>query len=374
MSSYGFNASIFLPKKTIMKKIGFSLSSGQRLSLWILILGSGVLFFYFLSGVLVPFIIGIVVAYALSPIVNFLEKHGVNRTIGSSFILFSFFLAIASLLLFAFPFAQDEIITLTRTLPSLGLHLHTHVMSLLDEISSLISAEDWIRVQTYAKTFLEDALKWFAHLIGSLLTSGLALANVIALIIVTPLVSFYFLKDWPKILEALNKLIPKNASSTVLKLVNQIDHALSGFARGQALVCFTLALYYGSALSLAGLHSGLAIGFLTGCFSFIPYISVLSGFLISTIMAFVQFDDWTHRLMIITIFALGQIIEGNFLTPRLVGERIGLHPLWVIFAVFSGAYLMGFLGVLIAMPMAAIIGVLFRFLRQKYFESALYKT
>lgn len=351
-----------------------SLSYGQRLALWILILGTVLLFFYFLRGILVPFIIGIIVAYALSPSVNFFEKHGINRTFGSSCILFSFFLGIASIFLFAFPFVQDEIKTLVRIIPSLGLNLHVHAMSLLDEISSLISAEDWVRLQSYAKTFLEDALSWFAHLIGSLLTSGLALANVIALMIVTPLVSFYFLKDWPKILESLNALIPQNSTSTVLTLIKQMDHALSGFARGQALVCSILSLYYGSALSLIGLHSGLAIGILTGFFLFIPYVSILAGFSISMILALVQFDDWTHRLIVMGIFVVGQTVEGNFLTPRLVGKRIGLHPLWVIFAVFSGAYLMGFLGILIAMPMAAIIGVLFKFLCQKYFESALYKN
>ncbi len=359
-----------------MKKTAssFSLSYGQRITLWSLILGCGFLFFYFLSGILIPFIIGIVVAYALSPSINFLAKQGINRAVGSLCILSSFFLGIAALFLFAFPFVQDEIVTLTHIIPSLGLHLHTHAMSLLDEISKFISAEDWIRVQSYAKTFLGDALTWLAHLIGDLLTNGLALANIIALIIVTPLVSFYFLKDWPKILESLRILIPKNASSTVLSLVQQIDHALSGFARGQATVCFMLSIFYGTALSLTGLHSGLAVGLLTGFFLFVPYVAILTGFSIATIMAFVQFDDWTHRLIIMGIFLLGQAIEGNFLTPRLVGKRIGLHPLWIIFAVFSGAYLMGLLGVLIAMPTVAILGVLVKFLRQKYLESALYKN
>ncbi|MBS0185634.1 MAG: AI-2E family transporter [Proteobacteria bacterium] len=351
-----------------------SLSQNQRLSLWILILGGGFLFFYLLSGILFPFIIGIVVAYALSPSVNFLEKYKINRATGSLCILSSFFLSIAALFLFAFPFVQDEIISLTKVIPSLGVHLHTHAMSLLDEMSKFISPEDWIRVQNYAKTFLGDSLKWLAHLIGDLLTNSLALANIIALMIVTPLVSFYFLKDWPKILNSLKALIPKKASPTILRLVKQIDDALSGFARGQALVCFILSIYYGLSLSLTGLHSGLAIGLLTGFFLFIPYVAVLTGFSIATIMSFVQFDDWTHRLVVIGIFLVGQVIEGNFLTPRLVGERIGLHPLWIIFAVFSGAYLMGFLGVLIAMPMIAIIGVLFKFLREKYLESPLYKN
>jgi len=351
-----------------------SLSQNQRLSLWILILGCGFLFFYLLSGILFPFIIGIVVAYALSPSVNFLEKYKINRALGSLCILFSFFLCIAALFLFAFPFVQDEIILLTEIIPSLGIHLHNHAMNLLDEISKFVSAEDWMRIENYAKTFLEDSLKWLAHLIGDLLTNSLALANIIAFMVVTPLFSFYFLKDWPKILNSLKILVPKKASPPILRLAKQIDDALSGFARGQALVCFILSIYYGLSLYLTGLHSGLAIGLLTGFFLFIPYVTVITGFSIATIIAFVQFDDWKHRLIIVGIFLVGQTIEGNFLTPRLVGKRIGLHPLWIIFAVFSGAYLMGFLGVLIAMPTIAIIGVLFKFLREKYLESPLYKN
>lgn len=350
------------------------LSYWHRVALWSLIAGVGILLLYCLRGILVPFIIGMIVAYALSPAVHFLERYRIPRALGSFCILFSFFSAIAGLFLFAFPFVQSEIVNLTKVLPSFGLHLHTHAMSLLDEVSSFISPEDWLRLQSYAKNFLGEALNWFVHLLGSLLSNSLALANIIALIIVTPLVSFYFLKDWPKTLNFLKSLIPERGRSTVLTQVGLADHALGGFARGQTLVCFILSFYYGIALSLAGLHSGLAIGLLTGSFSFIPYVGIATGFLISLIMSFVQFDDWTTRFVIIGIFFAGQIIEGNFLTPRLVGERIGLHPIWVIFAVFSGAYLMGFVGVILAMPLAAVLGVMCRFLLHRYYESSLYKA
>lgn len=351
-----------------------SLSSLQRLVLWIIILGGLFGIIYLIRGILLPFIVGIIIAYALSPLVHTLQRFKINRLIGSFIVLFSFFMGIGAIFVFAFPYAQTEIINLAIRIPTYGIQLHAQAMDVLKELSSIIPHEDWVRLKVMGNSYIGDALTWVAVFMANLLTSSLALANILALIVVTPIVSFYLLKDWPKLLQTLKSWLPASYRKTILTQVNLMDQALAGFARGQAIVCLTLAIYYGAALSFAGLDSGLAIGLLTGFFMFIPYVGFLTGFCISMILAFVQFDLWSMRLLILGIFIVGQILEGNFLTPVLVGGRIGLHPVWVIFAIFSGAYLMGFMGIIVAMPVAAILAVLLRFGLKKYLESPLYKT
>ena len=351
-----------------------SITSLQRIVLWIIILSGLFGMIYLIRGILLPFIVGIIIAYALSPIVQILQRFKINRPFGSFLTLLSFFMGFGSLFAFAFPYAQAEIIDLAIHIPTYGVQLHAQAMDFLKELSSHIPQEDWLRLKIMGKSYIGDALSWVAIFMANLLTSSLALANILALIFITPIVSFYFLKDWPKILLTLKSWIPTSYSETILTQVNLIDRALAGFARGQAIVCLSLATYYATALSLAGLESGLAIGLLTGFFTFIPYVGILTGCCISMILAFVQFDLWSMRLLIFGIFVVGQILEGNFLTPLLVGERIGLHPVWVIFAIFSGAYLMGLVGIIIALPVAAIFGVLLRFGLKKYLASPLYKT
>jgi predicted PurR-regulated permease PerM len=207
----------------------------------------------------------------------------------------------------------------------------------------------------------------------SILTGGLALVNLLSLLVVTPIVAFYLLTDWDRMVARVDSWLPRQHVETLRGLAREMDDAMAGFIRGQAVVCLLLGLFYAIGLSLAGLNFGLLIGLGAGVLSFIPYVGSLTGFLLSIGVAIVQFwPNWAHILAVAAIFALGQFIEGNFLSPKLVGNRVGLHPVWLMFALFAFAYLFGFAGLLLAVPLAAAVGVLTRFALRKYLTSAFY--
>lgn len=348
------------------------LSPQTKVFWWALILGGIGVFFYSVRGILLPFALGLIIAYGLSPLLDFLHRYKIPRIVGTLLILFLFFVGFIVFVILTLPYAQNEILALAQKVPSYGIALHHQIMALLEKLSLYLPPSEWQRLTQLASTYIGDIFKWVIYFFVNLISGGLALANLVALVIITPLVAFYFLKEWPYLTRALTNLLPMAHRKEITGVFAQINEALGGFIRGQALVCFILAAYYSISLSLIGLESGFVIGLLIGFFAFIPYVGFFSGFAISMILAFIQFDTWTPRLLILTVFAIGQIVEGSFLTPKLVGDRIKLHPLWVVFAVFSGAYLLGFLGMLIALPVAAVVGVLVRYALTRYLKSPLY--
>jgi predicted PurR-regulated permease PerM len=199
------------------------------------------------------------------------------------------------------------------------------------------------------------------------------LVNLLSLVIVTPIVAFYLLTDWDRMVARLDSWLPRPHVETLRGLAREMDDAMAGFIRGQAVVCLLLGLFYAIGLSLAGLNFGLLIGLAAGILSFIPYVGSFIGFVLSISVAFVQFwPDWVHIAAVAAIFAAGQFIEGNFLSPKLVGNRVGLHPVWLMFALFAFGYLFGFAGLLMAVPLAAAVGVLTRFALRKYLSSPFY--
>jgi predicted PurR-regulated permease PerM len=211
--------------------------------------------------------------------------------------------------------------------------------------------------------------------LGKVWSGGTAVLAVFSLLIITPVVAFYFIVDWPRIVASLERLVPRSQHDTVVKLARETDAAIAGFVRGQTLVCVVLGILYAVALSAVGLNFGLLIGLLSGLISFIPYVGSITGFVLATGIALAQFwPDWMWIGLVIVIFFTGQFIEGNILVPKLVGDSIGLHPLWLMFALFAFGYLFGFLGLLLAVPMAAAVGVLVRFGVDRYLHSPLYKN
>ena len=217
-----------------------------------------------------------------------------------------------------------------------------------------------------AAGFIGDGLK-------RVLNGGLAVFDILSLLIITPIVAFYMLRDWPVMVRHIDEQIPRRYYDIIRKELSNIDNTLSGFLRGQSLVCLALGIYYAVGLSLAGLQYGLSIGVLAGMLSFAPYLGTGFAWLGSLILATVQFDDMTHIGIIIGILILGNLLESYVLAPRLIGQRVGLHPVWLLFALLAGAQLLGFLGLLIAVPVAAVIGVLIRFGLRQYRSSAIYK-
>jgi predicted PurR-regulated permease PerM len=200
----------------------------------------------------------------------------------------------------------------------------------------------------------------------------MAIANLLSLFFITPVVTFYLLRDWDRIVAKIDALLPRQHAGVIRAQSREIDTTLAGFARGQATVCLILATYYATALMIAGLPFGLVVGMAAGLLTFIPYLGAIGGFVIAFGIALVNFDGWSGPIAVAAIFAAGQVVEGNVLTPKLVGDRVGLHPVWIIFALLAGGTLFGFLGLLLAVPVSAGIGVLVRFALSRYLASPVY--
>jgi len=223
-----------------------------------------------------------------------------------------------------------------------------------------------------ARSRMGTGLNWVLGTLLNVAKSSVAIANLLSLIFITPVVTFYLLRDWDRIVAKLDALLPRQHAAVIRAQGREIDTTLAGFARGQATVCLILATYYASALMIVDLPYGLVVGLAAGFLTFIPYLGAIGGFVIAMSIALVNFDGWGGIIAVAAIFFAGQLVEGNFLTPKLVGERVGLHPVWVIFALLAGGTLFGFLGVLLAVPVASGIGVLVRFALSRYLVSPVY--
>jgi predicted PurR-regulated permease PerM len=229
------------------------------------------------------------------------------------------------------------------------------------------------RADTSVADLVTQGAGWLAAFLKSLWSGGTALISIFSLIVVTPVVAFYLIYDWPRMIATADALVPRPHQPTVRALASEINTGIAGFIRGQSAVCLILGAFYAVALSLTGLNFGPLIGLISGLISFIPYIGSMTGLVLSLGVAVVQFwPDWTMILVVLGIFLFGQFVEGNVLAPKLVGESVGLHPVWVMFALFAFGYLFGFVGLLLAVPLAAAIGVLARFALRRYRESSVY--
>jgi predicted PurR-regulated permease PerM len=215
----------------------------------------------------------------------------------------------------------------------------------------------------------ERLVSWATKLLGQVISGGVALANLISLLVITPVVAFYLLRDWDRIVARVDSWLPRRHAETIREQARAVDATLAGFLRGQGTVCLILAVYYAAGLSVAGLDFGLVVGLAAGLLSFVPYFGAIVGLLLSVGLALLQFDTWPPIAIVAAVFVLGQVVEGNFLTPKLVGESVGLHPVWIIFALLAGGTLFGFVGLLLAIPAAAVIGVGVRFGLDRYLAS-----
>jgi predicted PurR-regulated permease PerM len=344
----------------------------QQLIFWLAALVIFVLLLWLLSEILLPFIAGAAIAYLLTPFTDRIERLGVNRLIAA--------LTIIALTVFVIVFVFLLIA------PVLGSQLSSFIAKIPDyvgKLQTLLSDPNrpWLQKLAGAGFDTDKSITdlvaqgagYLATLLKSLWSGGRALVSLFSLIVVTPVVAFYLLYDWHRMLAKVDSWVPRRQRETVRKLAREIDAAISGFVRGQTLVCLILGAYYAIALSLTGLNFGLLIGLIAGLITFIPYVGSLTGLVLGVGVAVAQF--WPNAMPIaavLGIFIVGQFAEGNLLAPRLVGERIGLHPVWLIFALLAFGYLFGFVGLLVAVPLAATIGVLVRFALARYLASAFY--
>lgn len=345
----------------------------KQVTFWLLALAIFVLLLWVLSPILLPFLAGMVLAYFLDPVADTLERWGLNRLAATSLILLVSVMLVVLVILMVVPVLAQQALNLMADLPSL-------IKALVQRINDLApqSLKDWLKnsgidLQGSLSNVSGSAAGWLAALFTSIWSGGLALVNVVSLMVVTPVVAFYMLADWDRMVARVDQLLPRDHVEDIRGIARDIDDAMAGFIRGQGTVCLLLGTFYGIALTFAGLKFGLAIGVFAGALTFIPYIGALLGGIAAIGVGLVQFwPDYPHILIIVGIFAVGQFLEGNFLSPKLVGSSVGLHPVWLMFALLAFGYLFGFVGLLLAVPMAAASGVLVRFAIKRYMASKLY--
>ena len=349
-----------------------SLALKYQLRFWLI--GFAVFFaaVFLLRAVLLPFVAGMAVAYLLDPLCDRLGRLGLSRIWATSLVTAGFVVAVTVGLLLLIPLLIGQAAGLIERLPDYVEGLREQAIALAQTIEARFDPELLNRVKEAIAGTAKQALVLTTKVLGQLLSGGVAVANLLSLLIITPVVAFYLLRDWDHLIAQVDSWLPRQADETVRAEIAKVDRILAGFVRGQSTVCALLGLFYAIGLTLAGLEFGLVVGLLAGLLSFIPFVGSAVGFVCSFGLALVQFDDWPRIAVVVAIFVVGQLVEGNFLTPKLVGDRVGLHPVWVIFALLAGGTLFGFLGVLLAVPLAAVLGVLVRYLLGRYLESGYY--
>ncbi|MFS4580263.1 AI-2E family transporter [Phaeobacter sp. C3_T13_0] len=322
-----------------------------------------------LGHVLLPFVLGAAIAYLIDPIADRLEALGLSRTTATATITVCAVLVFVIMLLVVVPTLIYQMLDLAKVLPEAFQNLREfaqkHAPSLFDEGSRAQQT-----IASIAETLQTKAIGMLQSLVGS----AVSLVNVLVLFVIVPVVAVYLLLDWDRMVERIDELLPRDHAPTIRELASRIDKVLASFIRGMGTVCLILGTYYAVALMLVGLNFGLAVGFIAGLVTFIPYLGALIGGALAIGLALFQFwGDWWSIGMVAGIFAIGQVIEGNFLTPKLVGSSVGLHPVWLLLALSVFGALFGFVGMLIAVPVAAALGVIARFFVEQYLDSRLYQ-
>jgi predicted PurR-regulated permease PerM len=326
---------------------------------------------WLLSPILLPFVLGMAIAYALDPLNRRLTRRGMSRTLASFIILAGVTLAFAALLLFVTPPLLRQLSGFIDRAPAYA-----------QRLQSLLSDPNYPWLKRFvgdnlgtssAGDLMNQAMGYLSGFVASLWSKGQAIISIFSLLIITPVVAFYLGCDWDRMLNSIDQLIPLAQRDTVRKLAREVDATISAYVHGQSGVCLILGSYYAVGLTLAGLNFGFLIGVAGGLISFIPYVGSLSVLVVSLGVAVAQFfPDWGPIFIVAAIILVGQFIEGNVLAPNLVGHSVGLNPVWLMFALFAFGYLFGFVGLLLAVPLAAAGGVLMRFALQRYRESPLY--
>lgn len=336
---------------------------------WLVVLALFFVALWFLGGVILPFLVGGALAYFLDPVADRLQRAGLSRVAATAVITISAVLAVVLILLAIVPLLVQQTTGLVESAPDIAQRLQTF---LLTQFPDLADSTSTIR-QSLAELGAAVQAKG-AELVQGVVSSALGLVSVVVFIVVVPVVTFYMLMDWDHMVARIDQMLPRDHAPVIRRLAREIDTALAAFVRGQLSVCALLGTFYALALMLAGLQFGLVVGAIAGAITFIPYVGSLVGGTLAIGLALFQF--WGDPLsigLIAAIFALGQFVEGNILTPKLVGSSVGLHPVWLIFALSAFGSLFGFVGMLVAVPVAAAIGVFTRFAIEQYQASLLYR-
>jgi predicted PurR-regulated permease PerM len=357
----------------------------RQILIWSALLAAIGFLIYILGSAITPFAAGIALGYLLDPVVTKLEKLGLNRFGAAALILVIFAAAVALFLILVAPLLGNQLVTFAERLPRYAVSLQGLA---IEEYNTLIEkyGGGWLntlglggplsaeQVQKTIGDFVTQGAQWFVNAAKSLVTGGAAVFSFLSLLIITPVVAFYILIDWNRMIAEIDSWLPLDHRDHLRAIAREINHALAGFIRGQSLVCLFLGLWYGVGLTLIGLDFGFLIGVIGGVLSFVPYVGSLIALILSIGVSLVQ--GWPSLKLFalaLGVVGVGQFLEGYVISPKLVGESVGLHPVWLMFALFAFGQLFGFVGLLIAVPAAAVIGVIVRHFIALYLESALYR-
>ncbi|MBT7145303.1 MAG: AI-2E family transporter, partial [Rhodospirillales bacterium] len=313
----------------------------HRMITWGLGLVVVLILLHMLSGILLPFVAGMAVAYFLDPVADWMESKGLSRLLATVIITLSFFLIVALGLAMLFPLLQGQIIAIADRVPDLVALVQSMAEQARAYAESVLPADAMQRAGDAASDYSGTLMGWLKAAATRVWSGGMALFQLVSMILIMPIVSFYMLLEWDRIVARMDHLLPRGQAPVIREQLSLIDQTISAFVRGQASVCLVLATFYAIALTMVGLETGLLIGLGAGLISFIPYVGAMTGISIGVGVALVQFDGISPVLSVAAIFIVGQVCESYLLTPKLVGSKVGLHDLWIIFALMAGGTLFG---------------------------------
>lgn len=356
---------------------------GWKVGFWAAAFSVFLFLLWLFNAILLPFIIALALGYLLDPLVAQLERLRIGRAGATSVILIASILLVVAAAVIVTPMLARQIVAFLKGLPDLVKKLQGLIGLLSEEIT-----HGWIgrtltklgfsdngmnEIRNTATDLVNKGVAWFVGFANGLVSRGAALLDLVSLLVITPVLAFYLLLDWQRMLAVIDGLVPPRNRDTVRHLAHDIDRALAGFLRGQLLVCLFLAAWYGIGLTLIGLSFGMLIGLTGGVLSFIPYIGSLLVLVLALLVAVVQgWPNWHLFVSALCVVLVGQFLEGNVLSPKLVGDKVGLHPVWIIFALLGFGSVFGFTGLLVAVPVASASGVLIRFATRRYRESPMF--
>jgi len=343
-----------------------------KLILWLLIFTVFSLFLYEVHTILVPFIVSIITAYALNPLTCKLEKIGVRRIYTVTIMVGIFFTIMILAIVKLMPAFFNQVQEFIDDVPKYQQYVVDNLVTKINIFFSNIDLKITNKINEQLVHFSDKFFEYVASVISNIISSSMAILNIVGLVLFTPILVFYLLRDWPIFIKNTHKLIPKGHKKIILSELKEIDKVLSEYVSGQIIVCLLLSLFYSVSLSIVGLKNALLVGIISGILTIIPYVGLIIGGAICAINALIQFSSLEYTYITLGIFLLGHLIESYMITPKLVGDRVGLHPVWIIFAIMAGGALFGFWGMFFAIPLGAIVGVVMRGLIKNYLGSQLY--
>lgn len=344
---------------------------------WALIALVLILFMRAVQPILLPFVVGMLMAYLFDPLADRLVRKNISRGVAAAVITLGFVALLVALVVWLGPLLYHQLAELVRQLPSLlaavEQYVRAHAETLLQQIDFLTNGHAKAAVTASPSEIVAKAVSLGNSVIGEAVGSSMAFVNLLSLLLITPIVSFYLLRDWDHMLAKIDGLLPRQHASVIRAQAVEVSRVLSGYLRGQLYVVLILALFYAVALSIVGLNYALLIGVLAGFMVLIPYVGTWVSALVALVVAYSQFGIDSHFWAVVAIFILGNTAESQVIVPKIIGDRVGLHPLWLLFGMLSGAVLLGFTGVLLAVPLTAVISVGVKFAVSLYLDSSLYK-